>query len=968
MTTWSRPPVPARLHASAQVPLVGRHAELAVLEDVWSAVFRGTRQAVFVGGEPGAGKTRLLAEIATVLAEHDVAVLMGTSTDYGLPYQPFVEMLDHLFTTSTPGSLDRLLDDTAAELARLTPHVARHLPEGHRRTEPVGDLRHELFDATAGLFRALATQRPVVLILDDLQWADLPTLALLSHVISTIVDARLLVLAAFRTTAPDRSDHLTTAIADLYRLEGIRRIDLAGLDTDDIAEYLIRVGGTGPSAARGSAPVLRDQTGGNPFFLRELWRDLQHRGGVSALRSGRVRAPRSVGDTLEPRLSGLSATARDVIELAAVIGDSFEVAMLAAGDDAAPIQILAALDAASAIGLIEPVADDTGAYSYVHALSRQAVLDRLSPSRRAELHARAAAALEPRSTEPQVIPQLAHHYLRCQILGYGRQAVHYTTESARLAERGLAFEEAAAWFERGAAVADVDTGERTELLFGAAADHIRAGSFARARAMYEQLATSRDPVTRLRAAVGYEDASWRPGVPGSRQADLLTEALEATALTADDPRYIAALASLGRALTFAGQAAGARRVGTRAIELARRHGDEALQAHALCTSLWHGLAPEHAKIQLERATEVVEHSAAAGDHDLLNPASYFRAMASYTLGRPHELESAIRDYRRTAIGSGEPFVEYIGGCLEQGRSFQRGDLGGAQRQAEQLLELGQAFGTDDAEGSYGLQMFMVQRETGRLESVRGRITGDEAFRGHWVPGLLALYTELGLESGMRRALQQVLATLSEERVAGAQWPAELVFTVEAALALRDTEALDLLQPYLARHQGLNLVTGEFVATFGAADRFLARIASLRGERDRAEQLFRTALAMDEAMGGLVHTAETLVHHGLHLLAGGQESRAWPLLKRARDIAERIGQKRVLRLLPLQRTGAGPAGLTEREVEVLRLLAEGLSNRQIGERLYISANTAANHVRGILMKTGAANRTQAAMYATEHRLV
>lgn len=967
MTTWSQPPVPARLCASAQVPFVGRHAELRVLEDVWSAVSRDVRQAVFVGGEPGAGKTRLLAEIATVLAEHDVAVLMGTSSDYGLSYQPFVEALDHLFTTSRPGSLADLLDDTAAELARLTPHVARHLPEGHRSAGPVSELRHALFDATVGLFRALTRQRPVVLILDDLQWADVPTLALLSHVISTIVDARLLVLAAFRTTAPDRSDQLTTTIADLYRLEGVRRIDLAGLDTDDITEYLMRVGGTRSSAARASAPVLRDQTGGNPFFLRELWRDLQHRGGVSALRSGRVPAPRSVRDTLEPRLSGLGATALDVIEVAAVIGDSFEVAMLAAADDAAPIQILAALDAASALGLIEPVGDDTGVYTFIHALLRQAVLDQLSPSRRAELHARAATALEARSTEPQVIPGLAHHYLRCQILGYGHQAVHYATESARLAERSLAFEEAAAWFERGAAVSDVDTGERTELLLAAAADHTRAGSFARARELHEQLATSRDPVTRLRAAVGYEDASWRPGLPGSRQADLLTEALEATALEEDDPRSIAALASLGRALTFAGQAAGARQVGTRAIELARRHGDEALQAHALCTSLWHGLAPEDARIQLERAREVVDHSVATGDPDLLNPASYFRAVASYTLGRPNELDTSISDYRRTAMGSGEPFITYIGGCLEQGRSFQRGDLQGAQRQAEQLLELAQAFGTDDAEGSYGLQVFMVQRENGQLESLRDLITGDEALRGHWVPGLLALYTELDQRSGMHRALQQVLATLSNERVAGSQWPAELAFTVEAALALQDTQALDRLHPYLVRHQGLNLVTGEFVATFGAADRFLARIASVRGEHDRAEQLFRTALAMDESMGALVHTAETLVHHGLHLLGAGDGSRARPLLERARDIAEQIGQQRVLRLIPVQPTGGAPAGLTEREVEVLCLLAEGLSNREIGERLYISANTAANHVRSILMKTGAANRTQAAMYAAEHHL-
>jgi DNA-binding CsgD family transcriptional regulator len=582
-----------------------------------------------------------------------------------------------------------------------------------------------------------------------------------------------------------------------------------------------------------------------------------------------------------------------------------------------------------------------------------------------------AIALELRSSEPQVIARLAHHYLRCHVLGYSREAVLHAAAAARVAEHSLAFEEAAIWFERGAGVPGIDPSERTDLLFAAAGNHTRAGAFARARAIHGQLATSRDPATRLRAAVGHEDASWRPGVPGSRSADLLAEALEATALEADDQRYIAALASLGRALTFSGQVQQSRLVGARAIDLAERHGDEALQAHALCASLWHGLTPADVHVQLERSTRVVAYARATGNADLLQPASYFRARASYILGRPAELESALLDYRRTSAGSAEPFIAYIGGCLDQGRSFMRGDLIGALRQAQELVELGQAFGTDDAEGSYGLQMFMAQRETGQLETVRHLVTGDEAFGGRWVPGLLALYTELGLEPGMRRALHHILSGgLSDERIAGSQWPAELAFTTEAALALHDTDALTQLQPHLVEFAGMNLVTGEFVATFGAADRYLARVAALFGDHARAEELFRSATALDQTMGSDVHLAETSLHHGLHLLATElDEPRAWGQLTRAREIAERIGQSRVLRQLPAHPDrGEGPDGLSAREVEVLRLLTEGLSNREIGERLYISGNTAANHVRSILMKTGAANRTQAAMYATDHHLV
>lgn len=968
VNAWSRPPVPHRLRAAAQGPLVGRRKELAVLEEIWAAVSGGARQALFVGGEPGVGKSRLVAEVATILADHDVAVLLGTSgADHGVPYQPFVEMLDHLFATGPPGSVESLLGDTAAALSRMTPHLA-HLPAAAEAAGTVRDERRDLFDAIAGLLRSMTAVRPVVLVFEDIHWAQPPTVALLSHVVSVVSGAPLLVLATFRTTAPDRSDDLTLAIADLYHLQGVRRIDLGGLDTDDIAEYLTRQGHVSVAAARRSAPVLRDQTGGNPFFLRELWRELQPRGGLAALRSAQVPAPRSIGDTLERRLAGLDPATRAILEVAAVIGDAFEVPTLTAASGTDPHRVLAALDASAAIGLVQPAADRPGAYAFLHTLSRQAVLDRLASSRLTVLHGRVAAALEARGTEPQVVPRLALHYLRAHMLGFEQQAVHYAAAAARLAERTFAFEEAASWFEQAAAVADIDARERAGLLLAAAGNHMRSGAFARAREIYERLATAGDPDTRLRAAMGYEDVGWRPGVLGSRSADLLTDAMEASALPADDPRYVAALAALGRALTFAGVVDRAREVGERAIELARRHGDEDLLTYALWTSLWQGLGPGQAEVFHLRSTEVVERARAAGDREMLSAAAFFRARTSYSLGRPADLSAAATDYHRAAVDSGQPFIAYVGGCMEQGRSFLRGDFADARRSAEELVELGGTFGSDDTEGPYGLQMFMIQRETGELEAVRPLVGGDESLNGHWAPGLLALYTELGLEPGMRRVLRHVLDMLGGERTAGAQWPAELAFAAEAALALGDVDASLRLRPYLECYEGENLLAGEFGACFGAADRYLARIASLLGEHDRAEHHFRAALAMDEAMDSAVHTTETLLHHGLHLLRTGEQARAWKLLERARDIAEHIGQVRVLRQIPPRRPTQGPDGLTEREVEVLRLLAEGLSNREIGQRLYISANTAANHVRSILLKTESANRTQAARYATDHDLV
>ncbi|MCO1654093.1 AAA family ATPase [Pseudonocardia humida] len=201
MAPWTPVALPPGLVASRRTRIVGRRYELAVMETVWESVEQGDGQVLLLGGEPGAGKTRLAAEVACALHEQGAAVLVGTATrDAGVPYQPFVEMLDHLFRSSAPGTLDELLDGSATELRRLSRHVDRHLPDAVERGEPAGDGRRDLFEAVAGLLRRMARDRPLVVVLDDLHWGQLPTVALLEHLVHSCVDSRTLVLATFRTT------------------------------------------------------------------------------------------------------------------------------------------------------------------------------------------------------------------------------------------------------------------------------------------------------------------------------------------------------------------------------------------------------------------------------------------------------------------------------------------------------------------------------------------------------------------------------------------------------------------------------------------------------------------------------------------------------------------------------------------------------------------------------------------------
>jgi predicted ATPase len=232
MAQWVPPPLPAELMARRRGPLVGRDAELAAFEQAWERVENGNRQAVFIGGEPGAGKTRLAAEVGGTLANHGVAVLVGSSTaDADVPYAPFAEALDRLLIATPPGSVADALSDAGPQLRRLSTQVDRHL---HLETVPaqdVGSPRQALFDALTRFLRRLADDRPIALVLDDLHWAQLPTLAMLEQVLIGCADVRMLVVVTFRTTEPDRSDELATRLAELHRFDGIRRLDLAGLDT-----------------------------------------------------------------------------------------------------------------------------------------------------------------------------------------------------------------------------------------------------------------------------------------------------------------------------------------------------------------------------------------------------------------------------------------------------------------------------------------------------------------------------------------------------------------------------------------------------------------------------------------------------------------------------------------------------------------------------------------------------------------
>ena len=297
--------------------------------------------------------------------------------------------------------------------------------------------------------------------------------------------------------------------------------------------------------------------------------------------------------------------------------------------------------------------------------------------------------------------------------------------------------------------------------------------------------------------------------------------------------------------------------------MAEALGDDHLLADTLQASLWHGLRPSDAPGKLARATRLSTLAQRIGDPGQLGPAAYYRAAIAYLRGDPETMDSAYGDMVRATRATGQGFFGYVAGCLEYARHFVAGNFAAAERTCTGLMEMGESFGTDDTEGPYGVQTYMVRREAGLLEQVRPLVTGNELPTDHWAPGLLALYTELGMTTAASRLLGWLLDQQLPRYERTAQWPGVLAFLVEAALALEDEAAARRLRGPLLEYAGLNLVAGQFVAVFGSADRYLGAIDSLLGTGN-PEEWFAAAIEMDTRMAAPVHQALTLAAHARHL--------------------------------------------------------------------------------------------------------
>ena len=575
---------------------------------------------------------------------------------------------------------------------------------------------------------------------------------------------------------------------------------------------------------------------------------------------------------------------------------------------------------------------------------------------------------------------LAHHFAAAAPVDGPRRAVEYSLLAARAALTSLAFDQADARFSTALelGIDDPRRRARTHLELGAVrfrsgrsdaaiASFRAAAQIARGLGDAEMLAT---------AAIGVEESCWRPGITDEGAVELLEEASLALG-EGDSELRVMLLAGLGRAHAFVGDYAQSARVRERATAMARRLDDRRGLATTLIRSYW-SRGEGSLEETLHMLSEARELAEVLGDDELQAEAMAWRVAGLIVLG---DLATAGRELaagHAMALRLRQPFTLHVTEHYASTLALCAGRLAEAEAAAERSHEWSRLLTGRDASGVHGIQMFGIRREQGRLAElapVIGLLAGTGGPSGAWRPGLAALLAELGMEEEARRELAR-LRREGFEPLRASLWIGALTYLADACAAVGDAETAALVYPELAPLGGGNVVIGHGVACYGAADRFLGLLAATHGDEDRAVEHFQQALVFNRAMGAPTWVAHTLYAYGRTLRARGRGDdavRAAAMLSEAATLAERIGMPALLARARglgarVDRAAAPPDDLSWRELDILRLVAAGRSNREIGRELSISEHTVANHVRSILRKTGAANRTEAAGYAYRHSLV
>jgi len=972
---------------------IGRRAQLADLEAAYATVRHGEPATVLLGGEAGVGKSRLSSEFTDRVRAQGGRVLIGGCLELGadgLPFAPFTAVIRDLVRQDGATAVIGLLGGRAGEIARLLPDLAGAEPEPAQTAGPAADSypgegRGRLFEQMLTLLEQLSARGPIVLVIEDLHWADHSTRDLLSFLVSNQrVLPGALIIGTFRSDELHRTHPVRSLLAELARLAWVERAELPRLTRRETAELLASILGREVEPERLDYVFARSE--GNPLFAEEL------------LCCG-DELPDSLRDLVLSRVQRLPTATQDVLRIAGAAGERAGYALLSAVSGLSDGDLESALRPAVAANVLVALPDG---YAFRHALIREAMYEDLLPGERSRVHARFAEAIAADESLAAGRPsiQLAHHWYAAHDLA---QALAGAWKAAAEANRVFAYAEQLAMLSRVAELWDKvpDAAQRVgtshdQLLEKAARVAHLLGEQERARAFISAALRELDPAADPgRAALLLEMRGRTCSDPEDGIADL-RNALALVAGDAYQREHAVVLATLAMRLVKTPAAAQARSAAEQALQLAEAAGDAAAQANALSTLAM--LGPDGSLpgqgVGLEMLARARAAAARAGDYHLMLRAAVNESHILEGAGEHERAAQVARDGIAEAaryglarsqgtflainlaeplysLGRWEEAIEVIERALDLSAptatrasllqlagliALARGEADAASRAAETVAQL-------RAGSRYQAQYHLP---TATLQI--GLLTAQRRYR-QALDTARELMGRYDLQASPRYAWPVMVAAARAAAEARAESPAEAVAEVLAALA---TEAakLEADGPVQRAHQ----------LTFAAEVLRARRPEAPDGRAGPAGQAaaWEQAAAAWESVGQPYPRAIALFRSAEAALASGSDrEEAGRKLRSAAEIAAGLGARQLGEMaaqlarrarisMGETRAVASPATgrLTARELDVLGLIVAGMSNARIASELFISPKTASVHVSNIMSKLGVSSRGEAAAAARD----
>jgi predicted ATPase/DNA-binding SARP family transcriptional activator/class 3 adenylate cyclase len=854
-STEVRVPLPPLVAGEDRGAFVGRSDAAAALAAEWAAVPERGLRVVVLAGEPGIGKTRLVREFARSAHERGATVLAGSCHEETLvPYQPFVEALRHYIACCPPAELAVQVTPRRAQLATIVPELedsrTPHLPTGPGAEQE----RFRLFEAVCTLLGDAAHLRPLVLFLDDLQWADQSSLLLLRHLARSAKDAPLMVLGTYRPVEVDDEHPLAEALAELRRSRALARLSLSGLDEAEVAELI--AGRTGQQAPPGFVRRVADRSEGNPFFIEELLHDVGSQSDWELAAGG---VPDSVRDLLLRRVRRLGDDCRQALAVAAVAGREFELDVLE-GVLGHPRERLIDLveEALDADVLVEP-AQSAGRLGFSHALFRETIYEQLSATRKAAIHGRIAATIEaaPAERPDERAGTLAYHY---SAAGELRKAFDYHRRAATAAERVYAQETV------------------LENLDGAIVAGEMLGMTAAADEAIRDLYSARAWTLHLLAE------------PEKALADL-EHALEGARAAGDRTSEMRLLNALGIHWHVRDPPA-ARRCHEQELRIAQELGDETGQVNAL-NRLSLVLANE---LEFAAAVELGERALAiarrAGDELAVSRALDSLKLAALQLGDLERLEELCMELERAQRRRGELWYLQWTLCESCYVPLERCDWQEAERRADEALAINKRIGdrnsgvlirdalswTARCRGDYARSLAF-----GR-EAVAGADTLDAGWLGWAAAGLATPLLDLRAAELAIPVLERGLAAAERNRARGQIFRCLGALCSAKRMAGAETEAAALAERVQRIAEQVTTPPGRVDFWGEQAYLAIAETHLAAGDVERAEQTMRGRLQAWERSGARRSIAMTARFLASCAQARGDWATAGGMLARSAEAA------------------------------------------------------------------------------------